>query len=158
VRGTEVAVADADEVLVLDAPDLWPLCAKQALVLAPHDQAATLADLLDLPLASEEIPGTVESSGRRTPVPPAVHAVLPATPPAYQAHERLVVDGEEIPWRYRDGQVHAATLEGLACGLAWAAGRWSLRHVLAGLLSAPESAGRLLADADLDGEPLSGNG
>ena len=31
-----------------------------------------------------------------------------------------------------------------------AAGRWSLRHVLAGLLSAPESAGRLLADADLD--------
>jgi hypothetical protein len=150
VRGTEVAVADADEVLVLDAPDLWPLCAKQALVLAPHDQAATLADLLDLPLASEEIPGTVESSGRRTPVPPAVHAVLPAAPPAYQAHERLVVDGEEIPWRYRDGQVHAATPEGLACGLAWAAGRWSLRHVLAGLLSAPESAGRLLADADLD--------
>jgi hypothetical protein len=150
VRGTEVAVADADEVLVLDAPDLWPLCAKQALVLAPHDQAATLADLLDLPLASEEIPGAVESSGRRTPVPPAVHAVLPAAPPAYQAHERLVVDGEEIPWRYRDGQVHAATPEGLACGLAWAAGRWSLRHVLAGLLSAPESAGRLLADADLD--------
>ena len=150
VRGTEVAVTDADEVLVLDAPDLWPLCAKQALVLAPHDQAATLADLLDLPLASEEIPGAVESSGRRTPVPPAVHAVLPATPPAYQAHERLVVDGEEIPWRYRDGQVHAATPEGLACGLAWAAGRWSLRHVLAGLLSAPESAGRLLADADLD--------
>jgi hypothetical protein len=150
VRGTEVAVADADEVLVLDAPDLWPLCAKQALVLAPHDEAATLADLLDLPLASEEIPGTVESSGRRTPVPPAVHAVLPAAPPAYQAHERLVVDGEEIPWRYRDGQVHAATPEGLACGLAWAAGRWSLRHVLAGLLSAPESAGRLLADADLD--------
>jgi hypothetical protein len=150
VRGTEVAVADAEEVLVLDAPDLWPLCAKQALVLAPHDQAATLADLLDLPLASEEIPGAVESSGRRTPVPPAVHAVLPAAPPAYQAHERLVVDGEEIPWRYRDGQVHAATPEGLACGLAWAAGRWSLRHVLAGLLSAPESAGRLLADADLD--------
>jgi hypothetical protein len=150
VRGTEVVVADADEVLVLDAPDLWPLCAKQALVLAPHDQAAALADLLDLSLASEEIPGTVESSGRRTPVPPAVHAVLPAAPPAYQAHERLVVDGEDIPWRYRDGEVHAATPEGLACGLAWAAGRWSLRHVLAGLLSAPESAGRLLADADLD--------
>jgi hypothetical protein len=52
--------------------------------------------------------------------------------------------------RRSDGQVHAATPEGLACGLAWAAGRWSLRHVLAGLLSAPESAGRLLADADLD--------
>jgi hypothetical protein len=150
VRGTEVVVADADEVLVLDAPDLWSLCAKQALVLAPHDQAAALADLIDLPLASEEIPGTVESPGRRTPVPPVVHAVLPAAPPAYQAHDRLVVDGTTVPWRYLDGEVHAATPEGLACGLAWAAGRWPLRHVLAGLLSAPESAGRLLADADLD--------
>ena len=150
VRGTEVVVADADDVLVLDAPDLWPLAGKQPLILAPHDLASRLADLLDLPLASEEIPGAVESSGRRTPVPPAVRAVLPAAPPAYQAHDRLVVDGTAVPWRYQDGEIHAATPEGLACGLAWAAGRWPLRHVLAGLLSAPESAGRLLADADLD--------
>ncbi len=51
VRGTEVVVADADEVLVLDAPDLWPLAAKQPLVLASHTLAPGLADLLDLPLA-----------------------------------------------------------------------------------------------------------
>ena len=150
VRGTEVVVADADEVLVLDAPDLWPLAAEQPLVLASHTLAPGLADLLDLPLASEEIPGIVESSGQRRPVPPVVYAVLPAAPPAYQAHDRLVVDGEQVPWRYRDGEVHAATPEGLACGLAWAAGRWALRHVLAGLLSAPESAARLLADAELE--------
>ena len=81
VRGTEVVVADAEDVLVLDAPDLWPLCAKRPLILAPHHLASRLADLLDLPLAAEEIPGTVESSGRRTPVPPAVRAVLPGRSP-----------------------------------------------------------------------------
>ena len=129
-------MADADEAPVLDAPDLWPLAAEQPLVLASHTLAPGLADLLDLPLASEEIPGIVESSGQRRPVPPVVYAVLPAVPPAYQAHDRLVVDGEQVPWRYRDGEVHAATPEGLACGLAWAAGlvgaapraRWPARR------------------------------
>ena len=54
-------MADAADVLVLDAPDLWPLVAAQPLVLAPYDLAPQLADLLDLPLASEEVRGRVES-------------------------------------------------------------------------------------------------
>ena len=36
VRGAEVVLADADDVLVLDAPDLWPLLADEPLVLAPY--------------------------------------------------------------------------------------------------------------------------
>jgi hypothetical protein len=150
VRGEEVVTADAEEVLVLDAPDLWPLAADRPLVLAPHDLAERLADLLDLPLASEEIPGVVESSGQRSPVPAVVHAVLPDAPASYLAHDRLIADGRDVPWRYRDGEVHAASQEGLAGGLAWAAGRWRLRHLLAALLSTPDAAGRLLAEADLD--------
>jgi hypothetical protein len=150
VRGEQVVVADADEVLVLDSPDLWPLVADRPLVLVPHNLADRLADLLDLPLAAEEVPGTVESSGRRTPVPPVVHAVLPTAPPAYQAHERLIVDGLDVPWRLHDGDIHAATQEGLACGLAWAAGQWPLRHLVGALLSAGEATARLLAEADLD--------
>ncbi len=55
VHGDKVIVADAADVLVLDAPDLWPLAAGQPLVLAPYEHAPRLADLLDLPLASEEI-------------------------------------------------------------------------------------------------------
>jgi len=145
-----VVVADADEVLVLDGPDLWPLVAGQPLVLAPRELAPRLADLLDLPLASEEIAGPIESPGQRRPVPPVVRAVLPAAPPAYQAHDRLMVGGVEVPWRYLDGEVHASGPHGLACGLAWAADRWQLRHVLAALLAAPDAAARLLADADLD--------
>jgi hypothetical protein len=150
VRGTEVVVADADEALVLDAPDLWPLAASRPLILAPHDLALRLADLLDLPLASEEIAGAVESPGERRPVPEIVADVLPDAPPHYYAYDKLLVDGVAVSWRVRDGEVHAASPAGLAGALAWAAGQWPLRHLLAALLTAPDDAARLLADADLD--------
>jgi hypothetical protein len=150
VRGDEIVVADADDVLVLDAPDLWPLVADQALVLAPHQLAERLADLLDLPLVSEEVPGVIDTAGEQRPVPDIVRAVLPAAPPSYQAHDKLVVDGLEVPWRYRDDEIHAATPAGLACGLAWATGRWQARHLLTALLTAPGETAGLLADADLD--------
>ena len=140
----------ADDVLILDSPDLWPLVADQPLLIAPHRRAERLADLLDLPLASEEVPGAVESAGKRTSVPELVRAVLPAAPRSYQAHDRLTVDGAEIPWRYRDGELHAATTAGLAAGLAWAAGQWNTRHLLAALLTAPGDTARLLAESDLD--------
>ena len=150
VRGAEVVVADADDVLVLDAPDLWPLLADQPLVLAPYQLAARLAELLDLPLASEEIAGTLDSAGERRPVPSIVAAVLPDAPSHYQAHDKLTVDGIELPWRYLDGEIHAATPAGLASALAWQAGRWTRRHLLTALLADPDGAARVLADADLD--------
>ncbi len=82
IVGAEVVVADADDALVLDAPDLWPLLADQPLVLAPYQLASRLAELLDLPLASEEIAGTLDSAGerRRSPrsSPPSCRA-LPRT-------------------------------------------------------------------------------
>ena len=153
VCGDEIVVAGAGDALVLDAVDLWPLVAAQPLVLAPHDRAARLADLLDLPLVSEEIAGLVESSPVRRPVPAIVHAVLPDAPTTYYAHDPLVVDGVCVPWRYTLGGVHAAGPGGLACGLAWASGMWSARHLLAALLGDPGSADRLLAEADLDRDP-----
>ena len=55
-----------------------------------------------------------------------------------------------VPWRCTRGAVHAAGPDGLACGLAWAAGQWPARHLLAALLRDPGSAARLLAEADLD--------
>ena len=153
VRGSEVVVADARDALVLDAPDLWPLAAADPLVLAPFDQAARLADLLDLALVSEEFPAVVESAPRARPVPEIVAAVLPGAPASYLEHDRLVVDGLGVPWRYTGGAVHADGPEGLARGLAWAAGRWPARHLLAALLRDPGQAARLLAEADLDSGP-----
>jgi hypothetical protein len=148
--GAEVVVADADDALVLDAPDLWPLLADQPLVLAPQELAARLAELLDLPLASEEIAGTLDAAGQRRPVPEIIAAVLPDAPAHYQAHDKLTVDGIELGWRYVDGVMHAAAPAGLASALAWQAGRWPLRHLLTALLTYPDGADRLLADADLD--------
>ena len=153
VCGDEVVVADAEDALVLDAADLWPLVAAQPLVLAPYDLAPRLADLLDLPLVSEEVAGLVESSPVRRPVPAIMCAVLPDVPATYYAHDRLVVDGVPVPWRYTLGAVHATGPGGLACGLAWATGRWSARHLLAALLGDPGAAARLFAEADLDRDP-----
>jgi hypothetical protein len=153
VCGDEVIVADAGDTLVLDAPDLWPLVAAQPLVLAPWDRAAQLADLLDLSLVSEELPGRVESVPARRPVPPVVRAVLPGAPDTYEEHGQLIVDGVAVPWRYTGGIVHAAGPAGLARGLAWACGRWPARHLLAALLDDPAAAARLLAEADLEPDP-----
>jgi hypothetical protein len=150
VHGDKVIVADAADVLILDAPDLWPLAADQPLVLVPYQHAARLADLLDLPLASEEVPGVIGSAGERRPVPGLVPEVLPGAPATYREHDGLTADGTDVPWRYAGGELHAATVEGLAYGLAWAAGRWHARHLLAALLINPEEASRLLAEADLD--------
>jgi hypothetical protein len=156
VCGDQIVVADAGDALVLDAADLWPLVAAQPLVLAPLDRATRLADLLGLPLVSEEIAGLVESSPVRRPVPAIIGAVLPDAPATYYAHDPLIVDGVSVPWRHTLGAVHAAGPGGLACGLAWASGMWSARHLLAALLGDPGAAGRLLAEADLDRDPPPG--
>jgi hypothetical protein len=150
IAGDKLTVADAADALILDAPDLWPLAADQPLVLVPHAYATRLADLLDLPLASEEIPGVIESAGELRPVPGVVREVLADALAAYREHDSLVVDGTDVPWRYQDGALHASTVEGLAHGLAWAAGNWRARHLLAALLVSPEETARLLVETDLD--------
>jgi hypothetical protein len=153
VRGADVIVASADQTLVLDAADLWPLVSDEPLVLAPRELTEHLADLLGLPLVSEEVPGDVETEGQLRPVPDIMHAVLPDAPAEYVAHDKLLVDGVEVAWRYHHGAVHATDPAGLASGLAWAVGRWQLRHLLAALLSGPQDTARLLADFDLDPPP-----
>jgi hypothetical protein len=150
ITGDKITVADAADALILDVPDLWPLVADQPLVLAPHAYATRLADLLDLPLASEEVPGVIESAGEPRPVPDGVREVLAEAPATYREHDRLVVDGTDVPWRYQDGELHASTVEGLAHGLAWAAGTWHARHLLTALLVSPEEAARFLVETDLE--------
>jgi hypothetical protein len=111
--------------------------------------------LLDLPLASEEVTGRIESTPERAEVPAIVRAVLPEAPATYYVHDPLIVDGVAMPWRYTDGAVHAAGIGGLAYGLAWTVGRWPARHLLDALLTDPMAGSRLLAEADLDPDPPS---
>ena len=47
-----------------------------------------------------------------------------------------------IDWWVTDaGELHAATVDGLARALAWASGQWSRRFEIAAALEQPESAG-----------------
>ncbi|NUU25138.1 MAG: hypothetical protein HOV68_27085, partial [Streptomycetaceae bacterium] len=85
----------------------------------------------------------------------AVRRALPGSPAEYVEHGELLVagpDGAELEaeWRYVDGDVHATTFEGLARGLAWAAGEWHRRFEVAHLLSDPSLAHVLDAERDFD--------
>ncbi|MGG7572003.1 hypothetical protein [Streptomyces sirii] len=108
-------------------------------------RAADLAELLQVRRLSEAVAAEVRSEGVRHEVPEAVRVLLgPATPESYLEHEELLVgDGPdataELDWRWTpDGTLHAATLEGVAAGLAWAAGQWPRRFEVAALLEDPD--------------------
>ncbi|MDN3359917.1 hypothetical protein [Actinomadura sp. DC4] len=139
-------VVPAVDAIVVDRPDLLPLLAAQPLLFVPVE----VADALELALGGEEVPGVVESAGARRPVPPVLRAVLPEAPEAYVHHDRLVVDGEEVPWWYENGTVHASGPAGLARGAAWACGRWDLRMAAEAVLRDPDRLPALLAEAAFD--------
>ncbi|WP_184346762.1 sacsin N-terminal ATP-binding-like domain-containing protein [Streptomyces olivoverticillatus] len=135
----EVRVVDAADALVADAPDLLPLAAGRALLPVRPDRAAELADLLQVRRLSEAVPAAVAADdGELRQVPDGVRVLLPQAPATYVEHEELVIDGIELDWRLGpDGVLHAATLEGVAAGLAWAAGAWHRRFEAAALLEDP---------------------
>ncbi|WP_407703650.1 sacsin N-terminal ATP-binding-like domain-containing protein [Streptomyces triticagri] len=135
-----VTVVDAADALVADAPDLLPLAGGRPLLPVAPARAADLAELFQVRRLSEVIEAPVDAAaGTVRDVPAAVRLLLgPATPDSYVEHEDLVVDGVELDWRRGpDGVVHAATLEGVAAGLAWAAGHWPRRFETAALLEDP---------------------
>ena len=155
LAGAGTRVVPAARAFVVDAPmyrqrtDL-----ERYAVPAPADVAGALADLLDLPLARELAPGAVAESGAAAgvdaAVPEAALALLPAAPRTWCEHEELVVDGVDVAWWVEDGvpggRVHAATLDGLALGLAWSAGRWDRRAAVAAVLAEPAALADVLVD------------
>ncbi len=142
----EPEVVPAGDAIVVDRPDLLPLLADHPLLFVPVETA----DALDLTLASEEVPGVIESAGARRDVPAALRGLLPEAPESYVHHDRLVVDGEELPWWIEDGVVHASGPAGLARGAAWACGRWRDRAPAEAVLRDPAMLAILLAEAAFD--------
>lgn len=131
VRVLTGAVAPADHAVVLDAP--WVLPALGDTPAVPGgDDPDTVAELLDLPLASDRVTGTVRGGGRTvmwTTLPEVVLAcrAVGAAPPAgeLQVHDELVVDldgGGSVTvaaWPGTDGAWHAADpLRALVAALA----------------------------------------
>ncbi|WP_367125079.1 sacsin N-terminal ATP-binding-like domain-containing protein [Streptomyces phytohabitans] len=139
VVGDEVRVVDAADALVADVPDLMPLAAGRPLLPVRPALAAELAALLDVRRLGAVAGRTVSGDpGTERAVPDAVRVLLPGAPTAYLEHEELLVDGVELDWHLTgDGVLHAATLEGVAAGLAWAAGHWGRRFETAALLEDP---------------------
>ena len=71
-----------------------------------------------------------------------MHAVLPGATQEWVEHDVLTVDGHEVDWWVDDdGRAHAATADGLARALAWAAGPWSARFLVAEVLGEPDVGG-----------------
>ncbi|MER6912495.1 molecular chaperone Hsp90 [Streptomyces sp. NPDC000594] len=151
----EVRVVDAADAVVADAPDLLPLAAGLPLLPVAPERAADLAELFQVRRLSETVPAAVPSAGDEHPVPDAVRVLLgPATPASYTEHEEIVIDGVELEWRRTpDGVVHAATVEGVAAGLAWATGQWPRRFEVAALLEDPSRTDELARDRWFDPRP-----
>ncbi|MFE9405899.1 sacsin N-terminal ATP-binding-like domain-containing protein [Streptomyces sp. NPDC006530] len=148
----EVRVVDASDAVVADAPDLLPLASGLALLPVAPARAAELAELLQVGRLSEAAPGEVTSVGVEREVPDAVRVLLgPLAPATYVEHEALLAGGVELDWRRaEDGVVHAATLEGVAAGLAWAAGQWPRRFEVGALLEDPSRTAELSRDRWFD--------
>ncbi|MGW0897083.1 sacsin N-terminal ATP-binding-like domain-containing protein [Streptomyces goshikiensis] len=148
----EVRVVDAADAVIADAPDLLPLAAGLALLPVAPERAADLAELLQVRRLSETVPAQVTTPGEEHDVPEAVRVLLgAATPVTYLEHEELIAGGVELDWRRApDGTLHAATLEGVAAGLAWAAGQWPRRFEVAALLEDPSRTAELARDRWFD--------
>jgi hypothetical protein len=142
------AVVAADQVVVVDQPMWLQRDDLTAFVIAPAGAAARLADLLDLDLATERAAAAVTSRGHDEAVPSSVTELVPGLPGRWCRHDRLEVDGVGVDWWVDDsGRPHAVGPEGLARGLAWAAGRWSSRFVLAAALADEGAVDALVVDA-----------
>ncbi|MEU2909917.1 sacsin N-terminal ATP-binding-like domain-containing protein [Streptomyces massasporeus] len=147
-----VEVVDAADAVVCDSPDLLPFTEGVPLLPVRPSRAADLAELFQVRRLSESVTGEVTSEGAEHDVPEPVRVLLGRnTPSFYVEHEELVVDGVEIDWRLTDdGVLHAATLEGVAAGLAWAAGQWPRRFEVAALLEDPSRTEELARDRWFD--------
>ncbi|KUF19746.1 sacsin N-terminal ATP-binding-like domain-containing protein [Streptomyces silvensis] len=153
----EVVVVDAADAVVADAPDLLPFAVRDGVPLLPvaPSRAADLAELFQVRRLSERFAaaGAVASGdGVEHEVPEPVRVLLgAATPATYREYDELVVDGVDLEWRRTDdGVVHAATLEGVAAGLAWAARQWPRRFEVAALLEDPSRTEELARDRWFD--------
>jgi len=158
VGDRRVAMVHADDAAVADAPMWLQRTDVAAMVPVVAGAAAAVAELLDLPLASDLALGEVETAPEHdadlVPTPASALALVPGAPTTWVEHEVLHVDGAPVEWWVEgDGPeaiVHATHLAALARGLAQAAGCWSLRHVLEIVLTDPVRADDLALESTLD--------
>jgi len=131
VRVLSGVIADPAAAAVLDQPWLQQVLSDDGLVLGGlGDAAATLADLLDLPLASEDVMSEVVSGGvpmRWSALPEAVLACtrlgVAVPDDSFVLHETLTVrcadHQHEVGWWVADGVLHAQRRGMLDAAVSW---------------------------------------
>jgi hypothetical protein len=160
VDGASSVVVPADEAVIVEAPMYRQRADLGVQLPVAPESAAALADLFDLPLARELAAGDVfDGEWLQQPTSSAVRGLLPEAPTTWREHEQLIVDGVDVDW-WVDGEgvqaiVHAATTDGLARALAWAAGQWDLRDLVGSVLAEPEIAVDVVIDQVFSGRRLS---
>ena len=141
-----------EDAVVLDAPYLQPLV--DAPVVPSGGAPGPVADLLDLPMASERVRATVAGGGRHRPWARLPGAALAAARLGRDGlagevvvHDRLTVGGRVVGW-WPEGAVDHVDGSAAALGraLAWRAGAWSRRQALAEAFAFPDRAGDLAAE------------
>ncbi|HVQ86545.1 MAG TPA: molecular chaperone Hsp90 [Actinomycetes bacterium] len=149
-----VRVAHGEATQLVDASDA-------VVVVAPHHAALVvgsgipggerLAELLELRTSDEVVAGYVPAGGITRTVPAAIGRAFPGSPSTYLEHDELIVASKPVEWWVtNENVVHAATMDGLARGLAWASGAWSARWELAGLLADGDRADEALNERAFD--------
>ncbi|MGY2128574.1 sacsin N-terminal ATP-binding-like domain-containing protein [Blastococcus sp. SYSU DS0617] len=134
----------ATDAVVLDAPWLQPLVRTD--VVPAGGLPGPVADLLDLPLASEVVPGTVPGSpgpARRWAELPgadlaAARLGLDELPGEVAVDARLAVGDRPVPWWPGEPDLVDGSPGALGRALAWRAGRWELRQALAEVFAHPD--------------------
>lgn len=155
VRVTPERTVPRDRAVVLDLPQLLPLLGDRVPVPA-GPAAGPVADLLDVPLASELVAaGPPESTPARTlawaEVPGAALAAerCGGAPPAATVaiHDRLVVAGVRVSWWAAGDTDHVdGSAAALGRALAWRLGAWDRRAAAAEALADPAAADRFRAE------------
>ncbi|MFL6130163.1 MAG: sacsin N-terminal ATP-binding-like domain-containing protein [Mycobacteriales bacterium] len=155
VRVTPDRAVPRERAVVLDLPYLLPLLGDRVPVPAGA-AAGPVADLLDLPLASEllepagpdstparrlrwaEVPGAALAAERCGGVPPAATLAV---------HDRLVVSGRAVPWWPEGDTDHVVdTADASGRALAWRLGAWDRRAAATEALADPGADDRLRAE------------
>jgi hypothetical protein len=151
VRVRADVVVDADDALVLDAPHHLQLTWSAPPLVVPLAVATALAAVLDLETTGARLGPVQIAGGQPQSIPDVARRVLPELAGEWVEHDDLTVAGQPVDWWIDAGnQVHACTVDGLARGLASAAGRWDVRLMLAAALETPSRLDELLAEAQLE--------
>ncbi|MGY1601783.1 sacsin N-terminal ATP-binding-like domain-containing protein [Geodermatophilus sp. SYSU D00815] len=147
-----------EDAVVLDAPWVQPLV--DAPLVPAGGAPEAVADLLDLPLASELVSGRPDGAPqRRLPWRDVPGAALAAARLGVDeldgevaVHAPLTVGGRPVAWwPGADADAVDGTSDALGRALAWRAAAWPLRQALAEAFAHPDRAGRLAAEDGVAG-------